>query len=497
MLDHVYEQTNKFISSKPKASRKALGQFFTSKAAARFMAGMFSAPVQASIKILDPGAGSGILSAAVLEAVEQRFGNVREIELTCYENNLDIIPLLEANIEHMKRALNASLTVNIVKDNYILAQSDDFSGTFMASANPRKFDWIIGNPPYFKLTKDAPEARSMREVCFGAPNIYFLFATMSLFNLRENGEMVYIVPRSWTSGAYFARFRNYLLKNGRLTNVHLFASRDKVFDAENVLQETLIIKLKKTNTTPSLIKITSSLDSSNFGNISEVSVPYQIVVSGSERYVYLATSREEIDVLEKVNSMGSPMPSIGLKMKTGLTVDFRNRELLRNDLGDHVVPLFYAQHIKDGRVVFPIGKDNEYLSDELPSIVQLNRNYLFVKRFTAKEERRRLQCAIYLANQYPEYQKISTENKINFIDTIDDTEMSEELVYGLYIILNSTLYDMYYRILNGSTQVNASEINTIPVPARKDLERMGQKLIEYKDYSTDSCDRILGKAINA
>jgi adenine-specific DNA-methyltransferase len=166
-------------------------------------------------------------------------------------------------------------------------------------------------------------------------------------------------------------------------------------------------------------------------------------------------------------------------------------------LGDHIVPLFYAQHIKDGRVVFPIGRGNEYMSDELPGMVQLNRNYLFVKRFTAKEERRRLQCAIYLANQYPEYQKISTQNKINFIDTIDDTEMSEELLYGLYIILNSTLYDMYYRILNGSTQVNATEVNTMPMPARKDLERMGQKLMEYKDYSTESCDRILEEVINA
>jgi len=77
----------------------------------------------------------------------------------------------------------------------------------MASVAQKKYDIVISNPPYFKLNKSAPEAVSMPEVCYGASNIYFSFASMSLFNLSEGGEMVYIVPRSWTSGAYFSRLR--------------------------------------------------------------------------------------------------------------------------------------------------------------------------------------------------------------------------------------------------------------------------------------------------
>ena len=122
---------------------------------------------------------------------------------------------------------------------------------------------------------------------------------------------------------------------------------------------------------------------------------------------------------------------------------------------------------------------------------------LFVKRFTAKEERRRLQCAVYLANHYPEYARISTQNKINFIDTIDNSDMSEELVYGLYTVLNSTLYDTYYRILNGSTQVNDTEMNTIPLPARNELERLGMKHMLSGDYSTEHSDMILEEIVHA
>jgi adenine-specific DNA-methyltransferase len=495
MLDYVADQTDKFISAKSKAERKAFGQFFTSAATARFMARLFDAPQKDVLEVLDPGAGSGILAAALVETIEHRSDRVKEIKLTCYETNPDVIPLLEANIEYMKRTSGIRLTSAIVKENYLLSQADDFSGAVVAAANPSKFDLVIGNPPYFKLAKEAPEAISLMKVCYGAPNIYFLFTAMSLFNLRDGGELVYIIPRSWTSGAYFARFRSYLLEHGRLTDIHVFASRSRVFDKEHVLQETMIIKLRKTRRAPATIRVTSSADSSSFNDMTELSVAYDLVVSGPERYVYLVTSSEDIDVLRRVNSFEAPMPSIGLKMKTGLTVDFRHRSLLRNTPGDHVVPLFRSQHLKGGRVVFPTGRENEYMSDELSGMVQLNRNYLFVRRFTAKEERKRLQCAVYFASQYPEYQKISTQNKINFIDAVDNSEMSEELVCGLYIVLNSSLYDRYYRILNGSTQVNATEMNTIPMPARKDLERMGRRLIERKNYSTAYCDRILEEVI--
>ena len=491
MINYVANQTDKYIESKPKSERKSLGQFFTSKETARFMAGLFIIPQKNHISVLDPGAGTGVLSAAVIEMIDKQHPSVSEVELTCYEINNDVLPILEANLAHLQNLSRIKLTLRIIKESYLLSQSDDFAGTLLSSNTPQKYDIVIGNPPYFKLQKEAPEAVTMPEVCHGAPNIYFLFASMSLFNLREDGEMVYIVPRSWTSGAYFRRFREFLLYHGKLTDIHVFESRNKVFDKEDVLQETMIMKLRKTPTKPRTVRITSSADSRNFDNLKKLDAPYDIVVSGKEQYVYLVTSQNELDVLQKVNAFNAPMPSIGLRMKTGLTVDFRNRELLRNTNGGGTVPLFYSQHIKDGRVTFPIGKENEYISDELPGLVQLNRNYLFVKRFTAKEERRRLQCAVYLAEQYPEYSKISTQNKINFIDTIDNTEMTAELVCGLYIVLNSTLYDMYYRILNGSTQVNATEMNSIHIPERSVLERLGKNLIEHGDYSTEYCDTVL------
>lgn len=490
MLERVVEQTNKYIESMPREERKKYGQFFTSMETARFMAEMYHIPNNRNkVSVLDAGAGSGILSCAIIERLEN-IDNIQEIELTCYENDSNVLPLLESNLKYCSENSKKKITIFILKENYILSQYLDFNHMIGGNPKPKKYDWVIGNPPYMKIPKNAPEAVAMPEVCYGAPNLYFIFATMSLFNLKDDGEMVYIIPRSWTSGAYFKRFRKYFLTVGKLEHIHLFVSRSKVFDKENVLQETIIVKVRKTKVMPETVTITSSQSNSDFENLTSLTVPYSLVVSGNDFYVYLVTDENEVSVLKRLHQFDKTLPEIGVKMKTGLTVDFRNKDILRDEEEEGAIPLFYSQHIKQGKVQFPIKKEHEYVVTEQKGLVQDNKNYLFVKRFTAKEESRRLQCGVYLAKDYPQYKKISTQNKINFVDGLL-TEMSECLVYGLYVLFNSTLYDKYYRILNGSTQVNSTEINSMPVPDLECIQEMGRKLMMSKDYSEYNCNLIL------
>lgn len=488
-IDFVVTTTRKYIEQMPKSQRKKCGQFFTSKETAVFMARLLDVSCEKkTISILDPGAGTGLLTAAVMDELNKK-PTIEEVYLTCYENNQDIIELLQQNLEWIKNHTSKKVVYEIRPENYILNQAEDYNETLGANLNPQKYDFVIGNPPYIKLLKDAPEASAMKDVCYGAPNLYFLFAAMSAFDLKENGEMVYIVPRSWTSGAYFGRFRKKFFGEMVLEHIHLFESRDKVFEIESVLQETMIFKAKKTMDRPKHILITTTKSNSDFEAKTIYEAPYETVVKGSENYVYLVTNNEEATILQKLNCWKNTLPQIGLKMKTGLTVDFRNRESLRDREEEGAVPLFYAQHIQNGKVLFPIGKENEFLVTGQTGLLQKNTNYLFVKRFTSKEERRRLQCGVYLARKNPAYNRISTQNKINFISGI--RELSECTVYGLYVLFNSTLYDVYYRILNGSTQVNSTEVNSMPVPPIDIIESMGRDLLKSHDMSEAVCDKIL------
>ena len=115
---------------------------------------------------------------------------------------------------------------------------------------------------------------------------------------------------------------------------------------------------------------------------------------------------------------------------------------------------------------------------------------MLVKRFTSKEEPRRLQCGIYLKKKFDKFKYISTHNKVNFIKCD-----SPCVTYGLYVLLNSSLYDCYYRILNGSTQVNSTEINQMPIPDRQVIEEMGRELMHH-ELSEVNCDKILSRWIS-
>ena len=75
MLDEIVNITDEYLISKSKTERKKIGQFFTSKETAMFMANLSNCHKE-NIRILDAGAGTGILSVALLEKLNQ----VKEIK---------------------------------------------------------------------------------------------------------------------------------------------------------------------------------------------------------------------------------------------------------------------------------------------------------------------------------------------------------------------------------------------------------------------------------
>lgn len=95
------------------------------------------------------------------------------------------------------------------------------------------------------------------------------------------------------------------------------------------------------------------------------------MVSVDNYYVYLVTNEKEVSILKRCQQFHFTSPEIGLKMKTGLTVDFRNRESLHNEMEEGAVPLFYSQHIKQGKILEDIAC---YLFETVSGIQIAERN---------------------------------------------------------------------------------------------------------------------------
>ena len=130
-------------------------------------------------------------------------------------------------------------------------------------------------------------------------------------------------------------------------------------------------------------------------------------------------------------------------------------------------------------------------------LVQKNKNMIIIKRVPAKSDERFVNSAIYMAAQLPGYRYISTHNKINFIDTVDkNEEMSPRFVFGLFALLNSTIYDRYISIMSKSKQINAKEMRDLPLPPRHIIENIGMRLMSARQTSVAMCDQLVNPTLH-
>jgi adenine-specific DNA-methyltransferase len=174
-------------------------------------------------------------------------------------------------------------------------------------------------------------------------------------------------------------------------------------------------------------------------------------------------------------------------------VPFRAEEhLIHEPNGVPVVPLLWMQHITSHQITWPLNhgfhKPQHILNiPRTKTLLVQNTNYVLLRRFSAKEEQRRLVAAPYLAEQF-DYALIGLENHLNFIYRRDG-EMSKAEVVGLSALLNSGLIDRYVRISNGNTQVNATELRALPLPPLQVITAIGQAVM--KDGKAVDLDAIV------
>ena len=97
--------------------------------------------------------------------------------------------------------------------------------------------------------------------------------------------------------------------------------------------------------------------------------------------------------------------------------------------------------------------------------------YTLVKRFSSKEEKRRIVARVFTPSDAPcEY--IGFENHLNVFHKAKKG-ISHELALGLAVYLNSTLIDEYFRQFNGHTQVNVTDLRLLKYPSTEILIELG------------------------
>jgi adenine-specific DNA-methyltransferase len=341
------------------------------------------------------------------------------------------------------------------------------------------FNAAILNPPYRKINSDSRTRRLLREAGIETSNLYTGFLALVARLLCEDGEMVAICPRSFCNGPYFKPFREQFLDMMSLRRLHVFESRSAAFQHDDVLQENIIVHAVKSPKKPQSVIISAS-SGERGGEVRERACPYSEVVSprDPERFIHLVTADSDEVARRKIARFTAPLAKLGLEVSTGRVVDFRARQFLVSEAQDDTAPLIYPCHFNGGFVHWPKpgGRKPNAIRDteRTQELLVPGAIYVLVKRFTSKEERRRVVACIYDPHRI-RAERVGFENHLNYFHA-RDRGLSMDFAKGLAAFLNSTLVDVYFRQFNGHTQVNATDLRNMRYPARAELESLGRKI---------------------
>jgi adenine-specific DNA-methyltransferase len=460
--------------------RANLGQYFTPAPAADFLASLARLEGAETIRILDPGAGAGSLTASLVMRILRERPGMR-ISVTACEVDHHLHGTLESTLSDCTDTANdygSRLQANIVRGDFIeWATADD--GLF---AQPREpFDLVIMNPPYRKLAANSPERRAVTTACTETSNLYSAFMALGVRLLTPGGQLVAITPRSFANGPYFRRFRRYFLDRMHMDHVHVFEARNQVFADTDVLQENVVFSAIRTDS-PERGPVTVSSSRSYSGGMRKRSVQHSEMVypEDPEYFIHISADQEDAQLATAHADLPTTLSGLGYQVSTGRVVDFRSKMHLRPDPAEGAVPLIYPLHMHDGLIRWPVPgakKNNAIMLNEKTEKLTFPRGYyVVVKRLSSKEEKRRVVAAVFDPNRVPG-SRIGFENHVNVFHEGGEG-LPREVARGLCLWLNSTILDRLIRRFNGHTQVNATDLRNLRYPSREQLLDIGHSWSE-------------------
>ena len=495
--------------------RKNVGHYLTPASIARFMAkgASYSQP---HLRVLDPGSGTGILSAAVCEAASGR-KTVQSLHVDACESH----PLL-AELTRLVLALSrqwlhlrgVDLTFDVKHGDFVLKYSAALEAGAKIEGQTEgsgkacsEYDLVISNPPYFKIGKHDPRAVAGASVVHGQPNIYAMFMAISAELLSESGRLVYIVPRSFASGPYFKRFREVFFQRVAPTAIHLFDSRKDVFKSQTVLQENLVLTARSrkagenTNEAPVLVSHSRAAHDLAERQLLWVESKSVVDLESVNKELCIPVCSEDLELVKVIRSWPNTLGSLGLDISTGPVVPFRAKRFLTDTASEtSAVPLLWMHHVRPMRVKWPsTGSGKPQWVKAVPESTKLlvkDDTYVLLRRFSAKEEKRRLVAAPLVQGCF-NADLVGLENHLNYIRGVS-RELDEELAYGIAVLLNSAFLDRYFRISNGNTQVSATELRAMPLPDEEHIRVIGAGVSNHLDLVTalPELDTLIARTLN-
>lgn len=320
--DHV-----SILNNKIKDRKKEQGIFFTPQWLINIMCKMINNNLLSSeIKILEPACGiCQFLNGLKLEKYDI-YNKSKKIGI---EKNIEII-------EYAKK-VNVSEDFEIISADYLLWNSNEL------------FDVIIGNPPYgipsdsehytLKIDNELKNIyKNHFETWYGKYNVYGAFIEKSIKLLKDNGQLIFIIPATFMILDEFKKLRNFLSENGKTEIIYM--GNDVFSPDANVT--TVILKFIKSQ----IIK--NQLELYDYKNNSKTLITKKNNWNGD----IITFSTEFTKYLDKYCSFKlDDVYNIRISPRTPEIK--QNKEIIKiNNYDGKLLPILNGKNLKIGKVIY-------------------------------------------------------------------------------------------------------------------------------------------------
>ena len=398
MLEDYTKESIDYLKNTDIEKRKRLGQYFTPKSIRDLLLSKLISISQKkdNPKILDPACGSG----EFLLSCNEYFNTPSLFGFDIDENLVDISKKLLNNADI--RCLD---TLKLDSEKSI------------------KYDYVIGNPPYFEFKPDKELKKKHADIISGRVNIFSIFIKLGLELLNDNGYLAYVVPPSMNNGAFFKKLREYILEHSSVEYLHIVDGSYNFYMAN---QKVMLLILKKTNNHKNKKYIFSKNDITIF--------------------------TEDKTFLNKAYKNTLSLNEIGYEVKTGSIAWNKYKNNLTAD-SDNAIPLIYSSNIVNGKIVIPNKRKLQYIKNISEDLIIKNK-VIAVNRITGSHKNINIKSAIVSEKEFV------CENHVNVIYPLKGYNKNYTLEY-IYNTLNDENNVKVLSLITGNTQVSKTELERL------------------------------------
>lgn len=405
MIKEYTKESIDYLKNTNIEKRKKLGQYFTPKSIRDLLLKevINISEKKDNVKILDPACGSG----EFLLSCREYFKNAHMHGFDIDESLVSISKKLINNAD-----IKCLDTLKLDTDKSI------------------KYDYIIGNPPYFEFKLDKEQKSRFKDIINGRVNIFSLFIKIGLELLNDDGYLAYVVPPSMNNGAFFSKLREYIINNSSIEYLHIVDGSDNFYMAN---QKVMLLILKKTNTKKNKKYIFSKNDITIF----------------TEDKLFLNKAYKDTISLKE----------IGYSVKTGSIAWNKYKENL-TESKNNAIPLIYSSNIVNGNIVIPNKRKLQYIKNISEDLI-IKEEVIAVNRITGSHKNINIKSAIVKEREFV------CENHVNIIYPLKNHNKN----YSLEDIYNALNYETNIKVLSlitGNTQVSKTELERLlPIKIKK------------------------------